>query len=298
MSALVYKQCTLCPRECKADRSVSVGFCGMGDNIVAAKAMVHTCEEPCISGTRGSGAVFFSGCVLKCIFCQNSDISHNKLGKIIDTNKLSDIFLSLQSLGVHNINLVSGTQFYPSILSSLEQIKNSLSIPVVWNTGGYEKIEAVDRISDYCSVFLQDVKFFSSRLSSVYASSSDYYNKGLLALERMLDVTGAPSYNNDGTIKRGVIVRHLVLPSHRKDSIQLLKDIKENIGTENIVLSLMSQYTPPKSPTMFSNLNRRLTSFEYDSVCEAALQLGFSGYFQDRDSATDSYTPDFDLGGL
>ena len=298
MLASSYKQCTLCPRECKADRTVSVGFCGMGDRIYAARAMIHMSEEPCISGKRGSGAVFFSGCVLKCKFCQNSVISHGKYGKEISGDRLAQIFLELQSKGVHNINLVSGTQFYPSILESLDRVKDKLNIPVVWNTGGYEKIEAVDSLSEYCSIFLQDMKFYSSSVSFDYALCRDYYSRAIVALERMTENIGAPVYNNEKVLQRGVVMRHLVLPSHRKDSIQLLKDIKDKVGTQNVVLSLMSQYTPPKVPTGFSSLDRRLTDFEYKSVCDAALELGFEGYFQGRDSATDTYTPDFDLEGI
>lgn len=298
MSSLLYKQCTLCPRECKADRTVSVGFCGMGDKLQAARAMIHTGEEPCISGTMGSGAVFFSGCVLKCVFCQNSKISHGKFGKEVKQERLSEIFLELQAKRVHNINIVSGTQFYPSILSSLDKIKEQLTIPVVWNTGGYEKIEAVDRISEYCSIFLQDIKFRSSQISLEYASCSDYYDRAIFALERMILKVGRPLFDKDGMLLRGVIIRHLILPSHRKDSINLLKDIKEQIGTEDVILSLMSQYTPPNTPTGFSSLDRRLTDFEYKSVCEVALELGFNGYFQAKESASAIYTPEFDLRGL
>ena len=298
MSALDYKQCTLCPRQCKADRTKSVGFCGMGDKIYAAKAMVHTSEEPCISGTRGSGAVFFSGCVLKCAFCQNGVISHDKYGCEITEERLSQIFIELQSKGVHNINLVSGTHFYPSIINSLEAVGDKLNIPIVWNTGGYENAHAVDRLSRYCSIYLQDMKFYSSEISAKYSLCKDYYSKAIEATERMLYHTGIPSYDEEGIMQSGVIIRHLVLPSCRKDSIDLLTNIKNSIGSENVVLSLMSQYTPPLLKTQFKELSRRLTDFEYKSVCDVALELGFRGYFQDRVSADSSYTPDFDLSGL
>lgn len=298
MSASEYKQCTLCPRKCKADRTQTVGFCGMGDKIIAAKAMIHTAEEPCISGTRGSGAIFFSGCVLRCAFCQNHDISHGRFGMEITPQRLGQIILSLQSSGVHNINLVSGTQFYPSILHSIDAISDSISVPVIWNTGGYETPEAIERLSRYCSVFLQDVKFFSQEVSRKYSSSGDYFYHAVKATELMLEKAGDVRFDSDGMIQSGVIVRHLVLPSNRKDSIELLRRLKDAFGTKGYMLSLMSQYTPPAIDCGYPELGRRITSFEYQSVCDVALELGFDGYFQDKISAQSVYTPTFDLQGL
>ena len=298
MSALNYKQCTLCPRQCKADRTKAVGFCGMSDKIFAARAMVHTSEEPCISGTRGSGAVFFSGCSLKCAFCQNSRISHDRFGMEISTERLVEILLSLQERGVHNINIVTGTHFAPSIIEALDRIKGKLEIPVVWNTSGYENRETIDALSNYCSVYLQDMKFYSSEISFKYALCHDYFKFAIEALEQMIDQIGAPVFNDEGILVRGVIIRHLVLPSCRRDSISLLRGIKARVGSDKVILSIMSQYTPPSKKSEFKELNRKLTDFEYQSVCELALELGFSGYFQDRDSSDSSYTPDFDLLGL
>ena len=270
----------------------------MGSVITAAKAMIHRSEEPCISGTRGSGAIFFSGCVLRCAFCQNSTISHERFGREITQKRLGEIILSLQDRGVHNINFVSGTQFYPSIIEAVEAVSDSLFIPVVWNTGGYEKTEAIDALGQYCSVFLQDVKYFSSDLSRKYSSCSDYCYHAMKATERMLKVAGDAQFDSEGILQRGVIIRHLVLPSNRRDSIELLHQLKNAFGTEGYMLSLMSQYTPPTRDCGFSELGRRITSFEYNSVCEVALGLGFKGYFQDRDSAQSAYTPQFDLSGL
>ncbi|MEE1357555.1 MAG: radical SAM protein [Clostridia bacterium] len=298
MSALDYKCCTLCPRECKADRTQAVGFCGMGDKVYAAKAMVHTGEEPCISGTAGSGAIFFSGCVLRCRFCQNHVISHDRVGKEISEERLCDIILELQSQNVHNINMVSATQFYPSVLSSLDRLKDKLKIPIVWNTGGYEKTDAVVHLSEHCDVFLQDIKFYSNESSLKYASCKDYFEHAMKATEKMVEIKGKCETDSDGIIKKGVIVRHLVLPSNRTDSINLLKELKKRVGSENIILSLMSQYTPPSFDTGCKELGRRITSFEYQSVCECALELGFEGYFQQRESAQSMYTPIFDLSGI
>ncbi len=298
MSASFYKLCTLCPRECKADRTQTVGFCGMTDKIYAARAMVHTSEEPCISGTRGSGAIFFSGCVLRCAFCQNSEISHGHFGKEISERRLSEIILSLAEQNVHNINLVSATQFYPSVLSALDSVRHSLDIPIVWNTGGYEKTAAVKRISEHCDIFLQDIKFYSNTVSSKYALCKDYFSYAMSATEKMLELTGDACFDQDSIMKKGVIIRHLVLPSNRKDSIELLKAIKRYLGTDGVILSLMSQYTPPLHETPYRELGRRITDFEYRSVCETALELGFKGYFQERESAQRIYTPLFDLSGL
>ncbi len=298
MSAYSYKPCTLCPRKCKADRTISVGFCGMTDKITAAKAMVHTSEEPCISGTRGSGAIFFSGCVLGCVFCQNAIISHEKYGSEISEQRLSETIISLFEKKVHNINLVSGTQFYPSILSSVRRVKDAIDIPFIWNTGGYETISAVEEISSCCDVFLQDIKFCSNDISYKYASCKDYFLHAMNATEKMLELAGSPVFDSEGLLKKGVVIRHLVLPSHRHDSMEILRHIKERIGTEDVILSLMSQYTPPKFPTAFKELGRNITDFEYRSVCDLALELGFYGYFQQRSSADSSYTPEFDLSGL
>ncbi len=298
MSAIEYKCCTLCPRECKADRTNAVGFCGMSDKMYAAKAMVHTSEEPCISGTAGSGAVFFSGCTLRCEFCQNNQISHYKYGKEISISRLSEIILELQNTGVHNINLVSGTHFLPSIEHAVDNIYDKLEIPIVWNTGGYESTETVSRLAHFCNVFLQDLKFCSQDVSEKYALSKDYFFNALKATEKMIKCTGEPRFDDNEIMQSGVVVRHLVLPSNRKDSIKLLKELACCCGTENIILSLMSQYTPPTFETRHKELGRRITDFEYRSVCDVAMELGFKGYFQQRDSAQASYTPIFDLSGL
>ncbi len=298
MSANDYRSCSLCPRECKADRTKAVGFCGMNDKIYAAKAMVHMGEEPCISGTKGSGAIFFSGCTLGCIFCQNRDISYGKFGKEISVERLSQIMLELQAKGVHNINLVSGTHFLPSVEGAVNSIKGILNIPIVWNTGGYEKTDTVSRLSFFCDVFLQDLKFYDTEVSSKYAKASDYFSVALKATEKMVKEKGRVSFDEGNIIKSGVIVRHLVLPSKRHDSIKLLGELYNALGTNEIILSLMSQYTPPSYKTKYPELDRKITDFEYKSVCEYARELGFKGYFQERSSAVSSYTPCFDLEGL
>ena len=185
-----------------------------------------------------------------------------------------------------------------SIENAIDEISDRIKIPVVWNTGGYERIDTVKRLSGFCSVFLQDLKFYSSDLSLKYASTRDYFKHAIAATERMIEETGAPKYDSEGILLSGVIVRHLILPSNRQDSIMLLRELYNTCGSENIILSLMSQYTPPAKRTRYQELNRRLTDFEYKSVCETALELGFSGYFQQRDSAVSSYTPIFDLDGI
>ena len=206
--------------------------------------------------------------------------------------------LELQNKKVHNINLVSATQFYPSIIESIEEIRDRLLIPIVWNTGGYESERAVRDLEKYVSIYLQDIKYFSTDLSKNYSKAADYFDRAIRAAQIMVDQRGAPTFDSQGVMKCGVIIRHLVLPSSRKDSIILLERIKERLGTENVILSLMSQYTPPAYDTGYKELSRRITSFEYESVCQKALELGFTGYFQERDSAVSDYTPDFDLSGV
>ena len=186
----------------------------------------------------------------------------------------------------------------PSVEEAIEQIKDRLKIPVVWNTGGYEKVEAVERISKFSDIFLQDLKFFSSDISGKYAFASDYFKHAVKATERMVGLVGSPRFDADGILQKGIILRHLVLPSNRRDSIELLRELYKACGSENIILSLMSQYTPTTYKTSYGELGRKLTDFEYRSVCETALDLGFRGYFQERDSAVSSYTPIFDLAGL
>lgn len=286
-------KCTLCPRECGVERSEKNGYCGVGDKIRVAKSMVHRWEEPPISGTEGSGAIFFSGCPLKCVFCQNSDISHEAYGKELSVEELADMMLSLQKSGVHNINLVSPTQYSDKLRASIDLIRDKLEIPVVYNTGGYEKASEIEKMAGYVDVFLTDIKYFSSELSMSYSGASDYFERALEAFLRMLDIAPRCELDENGIMKRGVILRHLVLPSHRADSIKILESVAEKCDISKIKLSLMSQYTPDFYTGENKALKRKITTFEYQSVVDRAVELGYDGYIQEKSSANRKYTPKF-----
>ena len=255
--------------------------------------MLHMWEEPPISGKNGSGAIFFSGCPLKCVYCQNKEISHGQNGKEITPSELADIMLDLQKKGAHNINLVTPTHFSDGILKALKLIKSELKIPVVYNTSGYEKPEEILKIAEGVSVFLTDIKYFSPELSKKYSGAGDYYKYAKAALEAMLKCQPRCEFDENGIMKKGVILRHLVLPSHRRDSISLLEDIASSFDVSSFKLSLMSQYTPDFYEGDFKELTRRVTSFEYQSVLDHAISLGYDGYFQEKDSANAKYTPNF-----
>ena len=291
-----FTSCTLCPRKCHADRSQQKGFCGGTDTLQAASAMLHFWEEPCISGVNGSGAVFFSGCALKCCFCQNQEISLNHYGKEISIQRLSEIFLELQEQGAHNLNLVTAGHVLPWVVPALEAVKEKLSIPVVYNSGGYELVSALKWLDGLVDIYLPDFKFFYPETAQNYAHAPDYPEIAELALTEMLWQTGKPVFQ-ENLLKKGCILRHLVMPSHRHESIALLKHLAEKFSTEQFLLSLMAQYTPVQNSD-FPELNRRITKMEYQSVLKIAQELGFSGFSQEKSSAQSEYTPDFALQGL
>ncbi len=281
----------LCPRACGTDRRNGRGYCGAPAETVVAKVMLHKWEEPCISGEHGSGAVFFSGCNLRCSFCQNRDISFALKGERVNDERLAEIFLGLRDKGAHNINLVTATPYLPAVINALRTARaQGLDIPVVYNTGGYETPEAVEALSEVVDVWLPDMKYSDSALSAKYSRASDYPEVALRAIDRMVKFAGAPVIEN-GLIKRGVIVRYLVLPGHRRDGEAVLRTIAERWGGK-ILLSLMRQFTPDfASPDC--DLKRRVTSFEYNSLLSLAFSLGLDGYFQDASSAVASFTPSF-----
>ena len=287
-------KCTLCPRECKIDRSISNGFCGAGNKIIISKIMLHMWEEPSISGTNGSGAIFFGGCPLKCVYCQNKEISHGGIGKEYTASELADAILDLQKRGAHNINLVTPTHFSEQIIEALSLIKNELKIPVVYNTSGYEKPEIIKKIADHVSVFLVDIKYFSPELSEKYSKCKNYYSYAKASFQRMLLAKPRCVFDENGIMTEGVILRHLVLPSCRLDSIAILEDISKDFDVSSFKLSLMSQYTPDFYDGEIKELKRRVTSFEYNSVVSRAIELGYDGYIQEKSSASSFFTPKFD----
>lgn len=290
--------CELCPRRCGADRYTSHGFCGVGAAVTAARAMLHHWEEPCISGSRGSGAIFFSGCPLRCVFCQNHTLSHDGFGAEISPERLADIMLSLQEQGAHNINLVSPTQYVPHVLRALDRAKPRLTVPVVYNTGGYERRETIAALAGYVDVYLDDIKYFSPVISGEYAAAPDYFERAAEALAAMVKQTGPCRFDGEGIMTGGVILRHLVLPGCRADSMAILRGVPDYVNVKDVKLSLMSQYTPEFAPDSFKNLKRRLTTFEYQSVLAEAERLGYDGYRQEMASSDTKYTPDFRLQGI
>ena len=295
----LYRDCTLCPRMCHANRYVRTGICGCGPEIRAARAALHFWEEPCISGQDGSGAVFFSGCTLKCCYCQNYPISRGEVGKAISQERLEEIFLELQDQGARNIDLITATQFLPSILPVLEKVRPKLHIPIVYNCGGYERVETLRMLEGYVDVYLPDLKYFSSQLSGALSGAPDYFLHASAALSEMIRQTGTPVFDKNKMLVRGTLIRHMVLPGQKEDSIRLLGWMAENLPKGGFLLSLLSQYTPFFKAAEHPQINRRLTSYEYGKVLDAALELGLdTGYMQERSSAREEYTPPFDLEGL
>ena len=292
-------QCTLCPRLCKADRTRQTGFCGAGNTLKIARAALHLWEEPCISGTRGSGTVFFSGCALKCCYCQNWHISAHAWGKEITTERLAEIFMELQQKGAHNINLVTATQWLPWILDALDMARAAgCTLPVVYNTGGYETVETVKMLAPYVDVWLADVKYVSPELSAEYSAAKDYFEVCSVAIRQMIEQTGAPVFDENGLLKRGVILRHLALPGALQDTKDVLHWMAA-LPKGSFIPSLMSQYTPFYKAKEHKHLSRRISTWEYRQVVDTAIDLGLTeGYMQEKSSAKEEYTPPFDLEGV
>lgn len=295
----LFRSCTLCPRRCRVDRMNNTGFCGMNDTVIVARASLHKWEEPCISWKNGAGTVFFSGCNLHCCFCQNNTISTQNYGKEVSAERLSDIFLSLQDTGADNIELVTPTHFLPDIILSLDKVKHKLKIPVVYNCGGYELTESIDLLNGYIDIYLPDLKYMSPELSAKYSNAPDYFEFASKAVLSMTNQVGELQYNFDGGLLKGTIIRHLVMPGMRHDSIRLMEWIADNTSADNVLVSIMNQYTPFEFiPDRFSEIKRRVTKMEYNSVVKRAQELGLQGFTQDASSATSDYTPEFDLSGI
>lgn len=311
MDQLSYECCTLCPRMCGVDRRIQTGYCGCGSQPRAARAALHFWEEPCISGPEyepgGSGTVFFSGCTLNCCFCQNDSISRQAYGAEISCEQLAECFLRLQDQGAHNINLVTPTQFFPTIVKALDQVRHRLTIPVACNCGGYERAETIALLKDYIDIWLPDFKYYDNQLALRFSGAENYFQAASSAIGQMIRQTGAPVFRevslpgkpSFSLMETGVIIRHLVLPGHRDDSIRLLHWIHDHFPKDQYLISLMSQYTPYRKNSSYPELNRRITTYEYQQVVDAALALGMDqGFMQKKTSAKEEYTPPFNLEGL
>jgi putative pyruvate formate lyase activating enzyme len=271
----------------------------MGAVPTAAKASLHKWEEPCIAYKNGAGTVFFTGCSLHCVFCQNNVISSELYGAETSADGLADIFLRLQEQGADNIELVTPTHFVPDIIAALEKIRHRLAVPVVYNTGGYELVGTLRRLDGLVDVYLPDIKYYSTELSARYSHATDYFEYASAAVKEMIRQTGDLSYNSDGGLLRGTVIRHLVLPGCRHDSIRIMEWIAENTSPEQVLVSIMNQYTPfGFIPDSFPELKRRVTKMEYNSVVRRAAELGLDGFTQEKASANAQYVPDFDLSGI
>ena len=282
--------CLLCPNACKVNKQLNKGFCGTDDNLVIAKYYLHKFEEPMVSGKNGSGTIFFCGCSLKCVFCQNYELSRSSRGKIISVNQLADIFKNLENLGAHNINLVNPTHYSDQIIKALNIYKPN--IPIVYNTHGYEKIEVLEKLNDYVDVYLPDIKFFSPSVSKRYCGKDNYFEIAKKAIEFMAK-SKPLIFDNNGLIKSGVIVRHLVLPQNVSDSKKIL-DWFTNIK-DSAYLNVMSQYTPFGQIDAYPELQRKLTKREYENVIDYAISLGLEKMlYQDYKSASTDYIPSWD----
>lgn len=293
-------QCQVCPRKCGIDRTAGqFGFCRAPYLPKVALVSRHDWEEPPISGTKGSGTVFFSHCNLGCVFCQNHDISQGGFGQEISIERLAEIFLEQQERGFHNVNLVSAVQFIPQVAKALEMVKgNGLSIPVVYNSNGYESIEGLQMLEGLVDVYLPDFKYWDDKLGETYSNCRHYRETAAAAILEMRRQTGMDILDENGLMKKGIILRHLVLPGQYKDSYKVLDWVKETLGEETFV-SLMSQYTPMHRAKEIKALSRRLTTFEYDKVVDHFFEIGLkNGFMQKRSSATSEYTPVFDLSGV
>ena len=288
------KQCFQCPRHCKVDRDKEKGFCGALNDAKIAKVMLHHWEEPIISGSEidsGSGAIFFSHCNLKCVYCQNYKISHNDVGEVYSPQDLADLFKKLEQTGALNINLVTPTHYSKSILKALKIYKPK--IPVVYNCGGYEDEKMLEELKDYIDIYLTDLKYFSSDLSKKYSFCPDYFEKATKAILKMRENVKNDVIENR-LMKKGLIIRHMVLPNQTDDSLKVLDWIKTNLGTKTYI-SLMSQYTPFGEAKNYPEINRSLKPLEYKRVYNYLLKLGFyNGFMQEMSSSNNCYIPDFD----
>lgn len=294
-----YNQCTLCHRNCKVNRNEGeVGFCRMSNRLVAARAALHFWEEPCISGEAGSGTVFFSGCSLACVYCQNHDIAIGTTGKELSEDRLSQIFLELQEKGALNINLVTPTHYVPQIISALKKAKASgLTLPIVYNTGSYETVETIQRLEGLIDIYLPDLKYYSESLSTRYSNAPHYFEHAAHTIKEMYQQVGSPVFEGD-LMKRGMIVRHLALPNALKDSKKILKYLYDTYH-DDIYVSIMNQYTPLTQVLAYPEINRTLSEEEYEILVDYAIELGYTNAFiQEGETAEESFIPPFTCEGI
>ena len=295
----ILKNCKLCERNCTINRYEKLGYCNSSEKVKVARASLHYFEEPCISGTKGSGAVFFSHCNLKCVYCQNYQISTLDNGKEITIKRLSDIFIELQEKGALNINLVTPTHYVPQIIEAIKGAKEKgLNIPIVYNTNSYENVETIKLLKDYIDIYLPDFKYYDDSLAKKYSKAPNYFEVARKAIDQMVKQTKEIIFDENGIMKKGIIIRHLILPGYIEDSKKIIKYIYNNYK-DKVYISIMNQYTPLDNVKDYKEINRKVTNEEYEEVINYAIDLGvINGFIQEGDTAKESFIPIFDNEGV
>lgn len=294
-----YKNCKMCPRECGIDRTRNAGVCGATDKIKVALVSVHDYEEPCISGKNGSGTVFFSNCNLRCVYCQNFKISRNGYGKEITSTRLAEIFLEQQKRGVNNINLVTPTMYVDGIIEAIKIAKsNGLTIPIVYNSSGYEKVETIKKLKGYVDIYLPDFKYATNRLALRYSGVNNYVESAISSIKEMINQVGKPKFNDEGIMTSGVIIRHMILPNNILNSKMVLKRISEEFKNDTLV-SVMAQYFPTGEAEKFPEINRKINKEELEEIQDYLEELNIeNGYIQELGEHEEEYVPTFDLSNV
>lgn len=294
----ILKNCCLCPRKCGINRYEQKGYCGANNKLKIAHYSLHMWEEPVISGETGSGTIFFSNCNMKCMYCQNTKISLDGYGKYTSLKRLEEIMLELQDKGANNINLVTPTHYVPQIAKVLKKIKNkTLNIPVVYNTGSYENIGTIMMMNNLVDIYLADLKYYDDELALKYSLCKDYFEVATMAIDEMYRQVGSLQIDDNGLMKKGLIVRVLILPGHVEDAKNIIKYLYKTFG-DSIIISIMNQYTPINK-CKYDNLNRKVTDEEYNEVIDFAAELGVvNAFVQEGDTASESFIPDFDKNNI
>lgn len=295
-----YTNCSLCPRDCQVDRTKGLkGYCKETHELVVARAALHMWEEPCISGERGSGTVFFSGCNMGCVYCQNYNIAQGHTGKIISVERLAEIFIELQNQNAHNINLVTPSHYIPHIVEAVTMSKSrGLCIPIVYNTGSYDKIKCIEMLEGIVNIYLPDLKYMDTSIAKKYSNCPDYFHYASRAINEMIRQVGEPEFDDDGIMKKGVIARHMMLPGCLEDSKNIIKYLYDTYGNK-IFISIMNQYTPLEHVSKFPEITRKITDEEYEELVDYAVGLGVeNGFIQEGETQLESFIPEFDGEGV
>jgi len=294
------KKCNLCPRKCYVNRlDGELGFCRASKDVKIAKVSLHNWEEPCISGSKGSGTVFFSNCNLKCVFCQNHNISHEGTGKTVSITRLSEIFLEQQERGALNINLVTPTHYVPQIIEALKLAKSKgLNIPILYNSNGYENIDTIKALRGFIDVYLPDLKYYKDKYAIKYSKAPNYFNTACAVITEMVSQVGEAKFDDEGIIQKGVIIRHLMLPGLLFDSKKVIDYIYTTFK-DSIYISLMNQYTPMHEAIKYPEINKTLNPNHYDTLVDYCINLGITkGFIQESGASSTAFVPDFDLSGV